>query len=317
MVDTRQQQMRSSSLLASAHKPALHILNNIKKPFLVYGTAWKEDKTATYVEQAIRSGFRFIDTAAQPKHYYEAGVGEGWKNAVASLKGEQIALDRSDLFLQTKFSPSAGQNPNDTPYDPSAPLDQQVQQSIKGSLKNLQTDYLDSLVLHSPLSTMEDTLTVWRAMEDFVDQGIVHRLGISNCYDYKYFTSLYDNVRIKPWVLQNRFYEDSNFDTQLRQFCKSHNIWYQSFWTLTANRHALATPQAYDLAQTKRVSTPQTLMFAFLLSLGYVTPLSGTTSLQHMKEDVEIMERFHNGEVFFHNEQELKDFAKLLGMPDL
>jgi len=42
------------------------------KPFLIYGTAWKEDKTAELVEHAVEVGFRFIDTAAQPKHYNEA-----------------------------------------------------------------------------------------------------------------------------------------------------------------------------------------------------------------------------------------------------
>jgi diketogulonate reductase-like aldo/keto reductase len=44
-------------------------------PPIFYGTAWKKDKTADLVDLAIRSGFRAIDTACQPKHYNEAGVG--------------------------------------------------------------------------------------------------------------------------------------------------------------------------------------------------------------------------------------------------
>ena len=67
------------------------------KPFLWYGTAWKEDKTASYVEQAIGAGFRFIDTACQPAHYNEGGVGIGWTRAAAKYN-----LDRSDFFLQSK-----------------------------------------------------------------------------------------------------------------------------------------------------------------------------------------------------------------------
>jgi diketogulonate reductase-like aldo/keto reductase len=279
-----------------------------KKPFLVYGTAWKEDKTALYVSQAIHAGFRFIDTAGQPKHYHEAGVGEGWTKAAAELK-----LDRSELFLQTKYSPNQDK---DAPYDTEAPLEEQVKQSVTKSLSNLQTDYIDSLVLHSPLTTMEQTLTVWKAMEDFVDKSVVKRLGISNCYSPDKFKTIYNAARHKPWALQNRFYADSNFDTELRQFCKKQDIKYQSFWTLTANAKALKQPQIKEMAE-KRNLTPQTLLYAFLMSLGYGTPLSGTTNTKHMEQDVAVMKRMQDGEVFFETEDQLRKMAKLLGMPDL
>ena len=46
-------------------------------PAFFYGTAWKEDRTASLTELALRAGFHAIDTANQRKHYFEAGVGEG------------------------------------------------------------------------------------------------------------------------------------------------------------------------------------------------------------------------------------------------
>ena len=49
----------------------------VRMPPIIYGTAWKKDSTAALVEQAISLGFRGIDTACQPKHYNEAGVGDG------------------------------------------------------------------------------------------------------------------------------------------------------------------------------------------------------------------------------------------------
>lgn len=179
-----------------------------------------------------------------------------------------------------------GQDPNNIPYNPDDPLEEQVRTSLAVSLKNLKTDYLDSWVLHSPLGTMEDTMKVWRTMESFVDAGKVRRLGISNSYAYEQFTTLYHEARIKPSVLQNRFHAETRFDTRLRHFCRDHNIWYQSFWTLTANRQALAhNEHIHEVAQEFGL-TPQTAMFAFLLSTGYITPLSGTTSKHHMAEDV-------------------------------
>ena len=52
-------------------------------PAIVYGTAWKEDRTADLVELALKKGFRGIDTACQPKHYNEPGVGEGIQRAMS------------------------------------------------------------------------------------------------------------------------------------------------------------------------------------------------------------------------------------------
>ena len=70
-----------------------------KRPYLIYGTAWKKEKTASLVTQAIHAGFRFIDTACQPKHYNENGVGLGIQTAINSL-----GLSRGDIFIQTKFT---------------------------------------------------------------------------------------------------------------------------------------------------------------------------------------------------------------------
>lgn len=276
-------------------------------PFLVYGTAWKKDDTERLVADAVRHGFRFIDTACQPKHYNEAGVGLGW-----TLAAKELGLQRSDLYLQTKYTSISGQDPNRIPYDPTEPLADRVSQSLKVSLHNLQTSYLDSWVMHSPERTLDETMVAYRVMEQAVDDGKVLRLGISNCYDYDMFTSIYEQARIKPSVLQNRFYEESNWDQELRQFCKEKNIWYQSFWTLTANRDALATSEVKTWAAAKSL-TPQTLMYAYLMSLGYGTPLDGTTSIKHMKEDQALVLRMQGGEKIFETEEDLKAFERILG----
>src|SRR5262252_6093591 len=95
----------------------------LPSPPFIYGTAWKEDRTAALVEKALLAGFRAIDAANQRKHYFEAGVGEG----LAAAYRAGIAL-RQDLFLQTKFTYQRGQD-HRLPYDPSAPLAVQVSQS--------------------------------------------------------------------------------------------------------------------------------------------------------------------------------------------
>jgi diketogulonate reductase-like aldo/keto reductase len=255
---------------------------NVRTPRIIYGTAWKKSQTARLVEKAIAQGFRGIDTACQPKHYDEAGVGAG---VTASLDD---ALVRADLYLQTKFTPVSGQDPTRVPYDPNAPLPEQVAQSFAASLRNLQTLYLDCLVLHSPLASPAQTLAVWRAMESLVPGGGVRQLGISNCYELEQLKALYDSAHVKPSVVQNRLYAETGYDREIRAFCRSRRIIYQSFWTLTANPHVLKHGTVAALA-SKYGRTPEQVLFRHLTQRD-VVPLTGTRSAAHMREDLAIFE---------------------------
>ena len=174
------------------------------------------------------------------------------------------------------------------PYDPRSPLIEQVRQSLTTSLKNLQTNYIDSLVLHSPERTHEITMEVYRQCEKFIDEGHVKQLGISNLYSIDRLKELYDDARHKPAVIQNRFYAETNFDHSIRQFCREKNIFYQSFWTLTANPQILSHPVINQLAQERQATSAQ-VFFRFLMDIG-LTPLTGTTSEKHMKEDLQILQ---------------------------
>jgi diketogulonate reductase-like aldo/keto reductase len=254
----------------------------VRMPRMLYGTAWKKSQTGQLVQRALDAGFRGIDTACQPKHYDEAGVGSG----IAAALG--AGLQRADLYLQTKFTSLSGQDPDRIPYDPAAPLEQQVAQSFAASLSNLRTDYLDALVLHSPLATGRETLQVWRAMESLVERGGVRQLGISNCYRVEPLRQLCRAARIRPAVLQNRFYAETGYDRELRAFCTGEGIIYQSFWTLTANPRILQDPALRSIASAHRRTAPQ-ILFRYLIECG-VVPLTGTRSRDHMREDLQVFE---------------------------
>ncbi len=252
-------------------------------PGIIYGTAWKKDLTASLVEEALIQGFRGIDTACQPKHYHEAGAGEG----ITACIGKGI-VTRSDLYVQTKFTPSDGQDPSRIPYDPHAPLDVQMTQSFLASLENLQTDYLDALILHSPLADLKQTIEAWRVMEELVRAEGVRSLGISNCYDFATFAELFDAADIKPAVIQNRFYANTGYDREIREFCRQQGVIYQSFWTLTANPHILKDSAVIALADHYQRSAVQ-IFFRYLTQIGIV-PLTGTTSVQHMQDDLAVFD---------------------------
>src|SRR5438094_9995459 len=146
-------------------------------PAFLYGTAWKEERTAALTELALRTGFRGIDTANQRRHYFEAGVGQAL--AAAYRAG---VVTRADVFLQTKFTYEGGQD-HRLPYDPAASLSTQVSQSMASSLEHLGTDHVDSYVLHGPASSYgwtEHDAEVWAAMVNERDAGRTRLLGVSN-----------------------------------------------------------------------------------------------------------------------------------------
>ena len=119
-------------------------IEGVRVPCFLYGTAWKEDQTRHLTEQALRQGFRGIDTANQRRHYHEAAVGQA---IAASVACGLVARD--ELFLQTKFTFRPGQD-HRLPYDPKAPIRTQVEQSFASSLEHLGTEVIESYLLHGP-----------------------------------------------------------------------------------------------------------------------------------------------------------------------
>ena len=177
------------------------------------------------------------------------------------------------------------------PYDPKLSVADQVHTSVKSSLQNLrylsesgETDTcLDSLVLHSPLPTMTQTLEAWRAAETYVPHKIRH-LGISNVFPDQ-LEHIYHSARMKPAVVQNRFYADNLFDSRVRRFCADNGIVYQSFWTLSANPTLLRSSEVGSIAKLVGLTAFEAV-YCLVLALGDITILNGTKDEHHMLGDL-------------------------------
>ena len=254
-------------------------VRGVRMPALVYGTAWKEDRTEALVRQALAAGFRGIDTANQRKHYHEAGVGAALKAAFA-----EGALRRGDLFLQTKFTFLRGQD-HRLPYDPGAPVAEQVAQSCASSLDHLGVDHVDSYVLHGPSTARglaKDDWDAWGAMEALHRAGKARLLGVSNV-DAAQLRELHAGASVKPAVVQNRTLVHPDADARTRAFCREHGIAYQGFSLLTAAPALLAHPMVREEA-ARTGATPAQVVLRFWLDQGVVV-LTGTTSPEHMAQD--------------------------------
>ncbi len=184
------------------------------------------------------------------------------------------------------------------PYDPSLSITDQVHTSIKSSLHNLRpstepssadSTILDCLVLHSPLPTIAQTLEAWRTAESYVPHKI-RNLGISNVF-MGTLEQLYEAAKVKPAVVQNRFYPTTQFDGEVRAFCVEKGIIYQAFWTLSANPNVVHAPEVGVVSHSVGLSSVHEAMYCLTLSLDNVVILNGTKNEEHMRGDLEALRK--------------------------
>lgn len=306
-------------------------------PKLLYGTAWKGDYTSDLVILALSHGFRGIDTAGQRKHYREDHVGQALSTAQSEMDLDRRDVWVQSKF--TPRSGQDWSHPELIPFEQDEAVEVQVRKSFAASLRNLHPwlrfepldkvaakinanhnggaegqdldtgveygdvngqAYLDSYILHSPLTTLERTLKVWATMESFIHLGLVRQIGISNVYDPDIFQAISRTTLIPPSIVQNRWHYTTGHDVALlsllsptlspNDFDKTQRqpVVYQPFWSLTGNPNLLASVEVQDLA-IRKGWTPQQVVYAFLAS-GMNIPgltvsvLSGTTSEEHMVE---------------------------------
>ena len=136
----------------------LTLNNSVKMPLVGFGTFMLGGETCkNAVAAAIESGYRMIDTAEA--YGNEKEVGEGIK---------QSGIDRRELFLVTKVNFKSYEN---------------AEQTVMQSLGNLQTDYIDLLLIHEPYDA---SLEMYRALCEAYRAGTVRAVGISNFNEREY-----------------------------------------------------------------------------------------------------------------------------------
>jgi len=175
------------------------------------------------------------------------------------------------------------------PYDPACSLVDQVHQSFAVSQKHLGVAYLDAYILHSPLPKHADMMEVWTAMEDLQEKGKVSQLGINSCYDIVVLSKLYDKAKVKPTIIQNRFYSDTNFDAEIRTFCKDKDIKYQAYWVTAANSRLINDSKFVSFASGVLSMTPVQAYFKYLIDRHDIYILTGTTDESNMRQYLDIL----------------------------
>jgi diketogulonate reductase-like aldo/keto reductase len=164
----------------------LKLYNGIELPSIGLGTWQLEgDECEQAVFDAIEIGYRHIDSAEAYRN--EIQVGRGIKRAI-----DAGLVSRSDLFIATKLS-----NEDNAGYD-------KVKIKVAQQLRDLQLDYLDLYMLHSPISDKEIQRVTWKALEEMHAAGTIRALGVSN-FNGEELRKLIAVAEISPMVIQNKF----------------------------------------------------------------------------------------------------------------
>jgi len=124
---------------------------------------------------------------------------------------------------------------------------------------------------------------VWAAMEELYQSAKTKTIGVSNISAAQ-LAQHCDRAKVRPMMVQNRCFAAQAWDKQVREICRAHGIIYQGFSLLTANRDIFAHPELRAIAQRSGAGLAQ-VIFRFAMQIGML-PLTGTTSEQHMKEDL-------------------------------
>ena len=244
--------------------------NGVKIPKLALGT-WLigDDKAAKAVEEAIKIGYRHIDTAQA--YGNEKGVGEGVRNS---------GISREEIFVTSKV---AAENKSYA----------SAMASIDKTLSKMNIGYIDMMIIHSPQPWVEvnqsenryyeENKEVWRALEDALNAGKVRAIGVSNFLE-RDLDNLLPSCKIKPMVNQILAHI-SNTPFELIKYCRDNGIVVEAY-SPVAHGEAMKNPIIAKTAEKYGVSVPQ-LCIKYDLQLDMVV-LPKTVNPEHMKSNSEL-----------------------------
>ena len=229
-------------------------------PLVGFGTFMLSGKTCTQaVTSAIGSGYRMIDTAEA--YGNEKEVGEGIK---------QSGIDRAELFLVTKVNFKSYEN---------------AEQTITQSLTNLQTDYIDLLLLHWPFANY---YAAWRVLEKLYTEGKIRAIGVSN-FEPDQFLDLIAYNKVAPAVNQI----ETNLYCQRiteRSWMVKKNVAHMAYAPLgQGNRDEMFKEPAVLALARKHGKTPAQILLRFLTQKG-IAVIPRSTQINHIKENLDLFD---------------------------
>ena len=224
------------------------------------------------VYQALKAGYRLVDTANA--YMNEKGVGRGIKKS---------GVKREDIFLVTKLWP--------TEYEDGA-------KAIEDTLKRLDTDYVDLLILHQPVGNY---LAGYKAMEEAYKAGKVKALGLSN-FPQERIQDVIDHCEIKPQMVQveaHPYYPQ----TELKAYLAKYEMVLMAWYPLGHGDKSLVGEEVFTKLAEKYGKTNAQIVLRWHVQAGNVI-IPGSKNADHIKDNFNIFD-------FTLTDEEMAEIGKL------
>lgn len=233
--------------------------NGVKMPVLGLGTYLLEPREAeNSVKWALSNGYELIDTANAYQN--EIAVGRAIKES---------SKNRENIFLETKLWPCFYED----------------DEAIDNTLKRLDTDYIDLMILHQPAGNY---IAGYKQLEKAYKQGKLKAIGISN-FNENEIQEVLDKCEIKPTLIQveaHPYYAQKD----LRKILVKNNIVLQSWYPLggRGNHSILEEPIIVELSKKYHKSSAQ-IILRWHIQMGFIV-IPGSKSEGHIQDNINVFD---------------------------
>jgi diketogulonate reductase-like aldo/keto reductase len=229
-----------------------------KMPIIGVGTWQMSHDTAGTITEALKMGYRMIDTSGD--YGTQPGVGEGV---------EQSGVAREQIFLTTKIEET----------------DADAYASAQHNLDELQQDYADLILIHRPPSSTDTSIELWEGLIHAKNDALTRDIGVSN-YSIEQIQELIDATGEVPAVNQIEWSPFGHSEDML-EFCRQEGIIIQAYSPLT-RQERMHDATIADLAAMYR-KTPAQILLRWCIQLG-VIPIPKANKVEHLRENLTIFD---------------------------
>lgn len=241
--------------------------NGLKMPILGYGVYQvTKDECERCVLDALKTGYRLIDTAQS--YFNEEEVG----NAIV-----KSGVPREEIFLTTKvWVEHYG-------YE-------EAKKSVYESMRKLQTEYIDLMLLHQPFS---DYYGAYRALEELYTEGILKAIGVSNFYPDR-LVDIANFADIVPMVNQVETHV-LNQQTEAKKWMDKYEVQIEAWAPFGEGRGGIFENPVLTAIGEKYGKTPAQVMLRWNIQRGVVV-LPKSTHIERMEQNFNVFDFTLNGE---------------------
>lgn len=259
----------------------------VKIPSIGLGTFPFEGRVmADIVETALKVGYRLFDTADDYRG--EPGLG------LVVRELPSLGLKREDIFLQTKISDNNAHE--DEPlkgiyFNPSSEfmkrhtVEEIVREKVETSLRCMNTDYLDSLLIHYPFP--DYYVEVWKTIIKLKDEGIVRHIGVSNFHE-RHIEKLIRQTEVCP-EYDEIYVSPIGIKQSLVDYCKSHGCLIMTYSPIMDLAHGKIPSEIIKPIMDKYKKTLAQIVLRWNIERGCL-PLPKSKNPKRLKENFDIFD---------------------------